>query len=224
MQRKPAPAPGQVLTFAEAFDEPSRAIYFGQHGKFKTLWGDDEDSVNNPLSICVSYNAGMRLLEVADWSTGDSSMGATAGGDRNIVVANKPFALAEDTDCHILGVLVYRLGSQPYLLEGSPLAKSVGGASRFSSFVSATGAESEDPDPRHVRDDTHGGEEYYVNRKTGHAAYGDYYVHVYRLNTNEGQAYPALGLEASGHTPDTETVFEAPTAVANFCPHCGKEI
>ena len=223
MQRKPAPQDGQILTFAQAFDEPDRAIFFGQHGKFKTLWGDDEDSVHNPVNICVSYNAGDHLLEVADWSTGDSNIGATMGGDRNIVVADKPFALAEDTDCHILGVLVYRVGEQPYQLEGSPLAKSVGGASRFSSFVSQTGAESEDPKPRQVADDTQR-EQYEVNRKTGHAAHGNYYVHVYRLNVNEGQAYPALGLEASGLEPKTDTVFAVPTYTANYCPHCGKAI
>ena len=135
MQRKPAPLPGQVLTFAEAFDEPDRAIYFGQHGKFLTYFGDDEDSVNNPDSICVSYNAGDRLLEVADWTSGDSEMGAALGPDRNLVVSNKPFALAEDTDCEILGVLEYRNGTQPRQLEGSPLMPSEGGSSRFSSFV-----------------------------------------------------------------------------------------
>ena len=140
----------QVQQFEDTFDRP-----FGTHGRFKVGFGTGRDSVDNPTSVCVEYNAGNRLLEVADFSHGDSSMGATVGGDRNIVVATKPFAREEDTDCVILGVLKSRNGTQPALFEGSPLAEAVGGAARFSSFVSETGAPEEDPAPREVHDSKH---------------------------------------------------------------------
>lgn len=194
----------QVIKWDEAFENA-----FGTHGRFKVGFGVGSDSVDNPTAVCVEYNAGDRLLEVADWSHGDSNMGATMGGDRNIVIADKPFALAEDSDCHILGVLESRNGTQPRLLSGDPLAPAVGGANRFSSFVSETGAAEEDPKPREVCDNTQP-EAYFVNRLTGHGAYRKYYVHVYRLGVVEGEAYPALTLETSGKTPKTDTVFDPP--------------
>ena len=209
-----APQEGQILTFAEAFGD----FKFGDHGKSKVGFGSNTKSDANPTSVCVSYNAGNRLLEVADYSTGDSVMGNTAGGDRNVVIADKPYALAEDTDCHILGLLEYRQSGQPKLYTGADLEEIEGGASRFTSFVSATGAAGEDPKPQKVSD-TEGQRE--VNRETGHAAYGDYFVHVYRLAVNEGQAYASLTLEASGHTPQTDTTFEEPEAATHSCPKCG---
>lgn len=194
----------QVQKYEDIYDEP-----FGSHGKFKVGFGTGRDSVDNPTSVCVEYNAGDRLLEVADFSHGDSSMGSTVGGDRNIVVATKPFAMAEDTDCKILGVLKTRNGTQPALFEGSPLAEAIGKAARFSSFVSETGAPEEDPAPREVRD-TDTPDPYFTNRLSGHAAHGTYYVHVYRLNPVEGKAYAALTLEASGRNPQTDTVYDVP--------------
>ena len=204
----------KVIPWDEAFETE-----VGQHGKFKTGFGIGSDSVDNPTSVCVAYNAGDRLLEVLNFSHGDSHMGATMGGDRNIVVADKPFALAEDTDCKILGVLKTRQGTQPALYvidENGDLTEAIGGSASYSGFVSETGAPEEDPKPREVRDNTQQ-EAYYVNRRTGNAAWGDYYVHVYRLNVNEGQAYPALTLETVGRDMQGEPVIfpkpaqEAPT-------------
>lgn len=207
----------QVLNWDDVYDED-----LGTHGRFKIGFGKGSDSVDNPTSVCVKYNSGDRLLETVGFSHGDSEMGATMGGDRNIVVADKPFALAEDTDCHILGVLKSRQGSQPDLFEGSPLAKAIGGASWFSSFVSETGAPEEDPSPREVRDSTQP-DPYYTNRLTGHAAWGDYYVHVYRLNVNEDQAYPALTLETSGRDMEEEVIYPKPVDVEGTIIINGKE-
>ncbi len=215
-----APSKGQVMEFGTAFPN----VNFGQHGRYKSSFGVIGKSVHNPASVCVGYNAGNKLLEVADWSTGDSHMAATVGGNRNIVVADKPFALAEDTDCHILGVLEYRQGSQPDLKVNGE--KVTGGASRFSSFVSLTGAAEEDPKPRRVSDNTRK-EEYDVNRETGHAAYGRYYAHIYRLDPIAGKAYAALSLEHSGHTPATDMVFppeEADEPAGRYCPSCGYKL
>ncbi len=202
----------EVIPFDEVFDKPVFA-----HGKFKVGFGVNKNSTDNPVSVCVGYNSGDHLLEVADWSTGDSHQGATAGGDRDVVVADKPFAMAGDTDCHILGVLQYRQGTQPKLLVGEDLHPAVGGSNRFSSFVSETGAQDEDPKPRRVDDGITPGE-YWVNRETGHAAYGAYFVHVHRLNVNEGQSYAALTLEVSGVTPETDTTFPE---TKGYCPNCG---
>jgi hypothetical protein len=58
-----------------------------------------------------------------------------------------------------------------------------------------------------VHDDTHDGEEYEVNRLTGQAANTDYFVHVYYLEPIAGHAHAALTLQASGHNPETDTVF-----------------
>jgi hypothetical protein len=196
--------PSKEIEFDEAFEKP-----FGTHGKFKVGFGVGSDSVDNPTSVCVHYNAGDRLLESADFSFGDSPMSGMMGGDRILVVADKPFAMEEDTDCHILGVLKAFNEAQPKLFEGDPLEEAIGGASRFDSFVSETGAPEEDPKPREVRDNTDP-EPYYVNRLAGQAAWGDYYVHIYRLNVIEGKAYPALTLETSGSTPDTDTTFPKP--------------
>ncbi len=189
---------------------------FGKHGGFKVGFGIGKESIDNPVSVCGKYNVGNRLLEVADFGTGDSNMGAMLGGDRNLVIADKPFALAEDTDCHILGVLEYRIGKQPKLkVDGKYVT---GGAARFSSFVSKTGAADEDPSPRKVRDTTHGGKEYEVNRETGHAAWGDYYYHLYRLKVNEGQPYNPMSVKTSGHTPKTDTVFPEPVEAKGDVP------
>lgn len=192
----------QIIKWDEAFEDA-----FGTHGKFKTGFGSSAKSPDNPTSVCVEYNAGNRLLEVADFSHGDSVQGSMMGPDRNIVVADKPFALAEDTDCHILGVLKSRNGTQPKLYEGNPLEPAIGGANRFDSFVSETGAPDEDPKPREVRDSTQP-EPYYVNRLTGHAAHGTYYVHAYYIDPIEGKAYPALTLETVGRFMEVETVYE----------------
>jgi len=190
---------------------------FGQHGKEKVGFGVGSNSADNPTSVCVEYNAGDRLLEVADFSDGSSGMGATMGGDRDIVIADKPFAMPDDTDCHILGVLQYRNGTQPELIsDGAPM-------NRFSSFVSETGAPEEDPAPQERRDNTQP-ETYYVNRTTGHAAWGTYYAHIYRHDVNEGQEYAALTLEHSGHTPKTDTVYPEPPATGGVCPHCGETL
>ena len=199
-----APEEGQILTFEEVFGD----YQFGDHGREAVGFGSSQKSDANPTSFCVEYDSGNHLLEKADYDDGTSGMGATAGGDRDIVVADKPYALADDTDCHILGVLKYRQGTQPKLYMGSPLEEITGGSNRFTSFVSETGAADEDPKPQLVRDDTHGGQQYEVNRETGHAANTVYYVHGYRLNVNEGQAYAALGLQASGQTPETDTTFD----------------
>ena len=208
---------GEVIEFEDAF--PDWDVY--QHGNNKVGFGEGNDSVDNPTSVCVKLNSGERLLEVADWSDGSSSMGATMGGNRDVVVARVPFA--RNGDDGVLGVLKYRQGAQPSLYVKGETVE--GGSNRFSSFVSETGAADEDPKPRSVRsgdpDDPHGGEEYFVNRNTGQAAHTDYYVHVYRIDHFEGEANSALTLQVSGHTPKTDTVYPADPAAANFCPNCG---
>ena len=190
-----------VLAWEDVFPD----FEFGQHGQKKvTLDGDD---------VTVVYNTGGKLLEFADFSDGSSSMGATLGDDRNVEVIAP--------NGRILGVLEYRNGHQPTLkVDGKPVT---GGASRFSSFVSETGAADEDPDPRSVRDDTHGGEEYQVNRKTGQAAWCDYRVRVYYLDPWY-EDRTSLTLQHSGHTPQTDTTFPAPVEGStpnSYCQHCG---
>ena len=97
-----------------------------------------------------------------------------------------------------------------------------GGSNRFSSFVSLNGKPDEDPKPRAVRNDTHGGEEHYTNRLTGQAAWETLYVTIRRLDVNEGQAYAALTLEHSGHNPETDITFAKPiSGSGNYCPNCG---
>lgn len=182
---------------------------FGQHGQKKvTLDGDD---------VTVKYNTGGQLLEVADFSDGSSSMGATLGDDRNIEVIAP--------NGRILGVLEYRNSKQPSLkVNGKAVT---GGASRFTSFVSETGAAEEDPKPQQVADGSQP-EQYEVNRETGQAAWCDYRVRVYYVGPPyEGRT--SLTLQHNGHTPKTDTTFPEPAppipgAEVNFCGNCGAEI
>ena len=191
-----------VLAWEDVFPD----FEFGQHGQKKvTLDGDD---------VTVVYNTGGHLLEFADFSDGSSSMGATLGDDRNIEVIAP--------NGRILGVLEYRNGLQPSLkVDGKPVE---GGSNRFTSFVSETGAADEDPAPQSVRsgdlDDPHGGEEYFVNRNTGQAAWCEYRVRVYYLDPPY-EDRTSLTLQHNGHTPQTDTTYPKPAVQANYCPHCG---
>jgi len=183
-----------VLTWDEVFDKP-----FGSHGLMKASFDSDD--------VTIEYNSGGQLLEVADFSDGSSAHGATLGDDRNIEVIAP--------NGRILGVLEYRNGSQPTLkVNGKTVT---GGASRFTSFVSETGAADEDPKPQMVADATNP-EQYEVNRETGHAAWGNYRVRVYYIEPGD---HTNLTLQASGHTPKTNTVFPEPEASAGYCGHCG---
>lgn len=202
---------GEVVKWEVAFPE----YEVGQHGKEKVGF-EGMAGYPNPHSVCVGYNSGGQLLEVLDFDSGDSVHGNTLGGDRDYVIADKPFALAGDSDCHILGVVRYRNGTQPKLyVDGVEVE---GGASRFTSFVSETGAADEDPKPQHVSDE-HGNR--VVNRDTGHAAWGDYYVHIVRLEGDDETA--PLTLQAIGHTPKTDTTFPKPEAETQSCPACGAQ-
>jgi hypothetical protein len=189
----------------------------GQHGQEKVGFEGAEGAAN-PTVVCVAYNSGGQLLEVFDFSTGDSNTAATAGGDRDVVVSRYPFA--SEGESGVLGTLRYRNGEQPELyVNGEEV---VGGASRFSSFNSETGAADEDPKPRMVNDGETP-EQYEVNRETGHAAWGDYFVTIRRLEST-GEDAP-LTLQHMGHNPETDITFpKPPVSQVNFCPHCGKEL
>lgn len=183
----------QVLSWEETFGD----YEFGEHGSEKTGLGSSSKSDSNPTSACGEYYSGDKLREEVAFDSSDS---AAMGGDRVLVLADKPWAILGDTDCHIVGYMEYLQGVH---------------APRISGFVSETGASDEDPKPLKVRDDTHGGQEYEVDRTTGHAGYKQYYWHIYRLDVNEGQAYAALTIKASATTPKTDTTLEG------ACPTCG---
>jgi hypothetical protein len=179
---------GEIIEFETAF--PGFDLY--QHGR-------DKVGIEGSTSVCVHYKTGGHLLERADWDSGDSGMGATMGGNRNIVIADTPFALPDDDG--VLGVVEYRQGVQPSLKVNGEVVE--GGSNRFSSFVSETGDVDEDPKPRSVSD-IEGQRE--VNRETGQAVWTDYYVHAYRLDDYDG----ILTLQTSGHTPETDTTYPEP--------------
>ena len=183
---------------------------FGKHGQDKV--GFEYPDGSAPVDVTVEYNSGGQLLEVADFDDGSSGMGATLGGDRNVEVS--------DLTGRILGVLRYRNDTQPQLYVGGKTV--TGGASRFSSFVSETGAADEDPKPRQVADDTQP-EQYEVNRETGQAAWCNYRVRIYRLESNDDDA--PLTLNHIGTNPQTDTTFPEPiSAAVGYCPHCGKAL
>ncbi len=192
----------KMVDYGENFDNPLYA-----HGREKIGFGSSSSSPDNPTSVCVGFGTGGELLEVADWDDGSSAMAAMSGGDRDLVVADKPFARDGDTDCTILGVLKYRQGSQPKLyVDGETVP---GGANRFTSFVSDDGSAESDPKPQRVNDSSQP-EEYQVNRETGQAAWSPYYVHIYRLDVKEGRSYPALTLQSMGALPKTDVTFPKP--------------
>jgi len=174
--------PGQIVDFDEAFSP----YEFGDHGKAKTGFGSRDKSPDNVTSICGSYVSGNRLLEEVGF---DPSATGGMGGDQVLVLADKPYALKDDTDCHIVGYAEYGLNSRP---------------GRLSGFVNMDGI---DPDPPMKRDSSQPGA-YPVPRNTHHYPNKRYYWHLYRENVNEGQAYPALTLEVNGHTPQTDTTYE----------------
>lgn len=171
------PQPGQVLTWDECFDSYS----FGDHGKAKVGLGSRDKSVDNVTAISGEYISGNRLLEEVGFDSSDSM---AMGGDRVLVLADKPYALKDDTDCHIVGYMEYLQGDH---------------APRISGFVNLDGV---DPDPpSKIGEDP-------VPRTTHHYPNKRYYWHIYRLKVNEGQAYAALTLEVSGHTPETDTTYQ----------------
>ncbi len=208
---------GEVLSHPEAFDGHE----FGDHGIYKTGFGDRNESPDNAVDVRGMFNAGDRLRESVTLTDGSSGMGATAGGDRDIVVSSEPFDEEGNTQGHIVGILKYRQGDQPKLYAGPELEPVVGGSNQISMFVSETGAPDEDPKPRLVSDSTQP-ETYSVNRYTGLAAYRDYYWRIFRHGVNEGRYYASLTMQAGGTTPKTETIYEVP--VGAFCTHCGQSL
>ena len=183
----------KVLTWEETFGD----YEFGEQGREKIGFGSNNKSDTNPTSVCGEYYSDDKLREEVAFYSGDSM---AMGGDRVLVLADKPWAFKDDTDCHIVGYEEYLQGNHE---------------PRISGFVGETGAADEDPKPLKVRDDTHDGHEYEVDRTTGHAGYKQYYWHIYRLSVNEGQAYAALTIEASATTPKTDTTLKG------SCPTCG---
>jgi len=183
----------QLIKFEDAF--PGREVY--QHGRDTVGFGSREKSVDNPTTVTLEWVTGNRLLEQADWDSGASAGAASSIGDIDYTFM--------DAEGRQLAQLQYRVGDGARLMiEGVEID---GGANRFTSFVSETGASSEDPKPHQVRG-SEVQEAYSLNRETGQAAKSVHRVHIKRLNVNEGQAYAALQLQVAGTNPKTDTVYD----------------
>ncbi len=181
---------GRVIPWDEAFPD----YKFGEHGKDKVGFGDRRNSVDNPVAICGEYNTGGRMLEEVGFNAGNRL------GFYNImlVLADKPWAKPDDTDCHIVGFKEY--------LESHHLG-------RISGFVNDPAGSENDPQPQEVRDGIIP-EVQFVNRTTGHLPHSRYWYHIYYLTDWNDKERPALVLEVNGHTPKTATVFIKPAEIS----------
>ena len=158
----------EVRDHEDLFKKP-----FAKHGRYKVGFGVPKKSADNAVDVQWSFTTPDSMVETVSYHTGSY----VTNGGRVMIISDH--LDAELGDEGIVGTCEVE--------NGKP-------ANRLSMFVNDT---STDPKPVKVRDGTHGGAEYEVDRTTWLDMNKQYYGRLYRTDLREDAMHPAMALETA---------------------------